>query len=220
MKQLWSCHIIRLDESLYLKDPESSDIGREIIRASVEMIAEHGLEAFTFRKLAQELASTESTIYRYFQNKHQLMMYLASWYWSALEWQLAFATANVEDPTRQLEKALEVLSVPMANIAETGHIDEALLHRIVASESFKAFVVKSLSRAERVGYFKSYQSLVDRLAGILSRQRRKNHHPKALAGTLIETSHYQVFLQNHLPELTDIGKSSRNLYQLLHHIVF
>jgi AcrR family transcriptional regulator len=220
MKHLWSQHTVKLHESLYLKDPESSEIGREILRVSVEMIAESGLEAFTFRKLAQALSSTESTVYRYFHNKQQLMMYLASWYWSVLEWQLAFATANVEDPCRQMEKALEVLSVPMENLSETPHIDEALLHRIVASESFKAFVLKSLDKKERAGYFQSYHNLVDRLAGIIDTQKKKHTHPKALACTLVETAHYQVFLQSHLPELTDIGKAPRNLYQLLYHLVF
>lgn len=220
MKHLWSQHTVKLHESLYLKDPESSEIGRDILRVSVEMIAESGLEAFTFRKLARSLSSTESTVYRYFHNKQQLMMYLASWYWSVLEWQLAFATANVEDPARQMEKALEVLSVPMANLSETPHIDEALLHRIVASESFKAFVLKSLDKKERTGYFQAYHSLVDRLSRIIDNQKKKHSHPKALACTLVETAHYQVFLQSHLPELTDIGKAPRNLYSLLHHLVF
>lgn len=220
MRQLWTHHTVRLHESLYLKDPESSEIGREILRVSVELIAEGGLESFTFRKLAQRMGSTESTIYRYFQNKQQLMMYLASWYWSALEWRLAFATANVEEPVRQMERALEVLSTPTTDSSENPHINETLLHRIVVSESFKAFVIKNLGREERLGYFTAYHGLVDRLAEIISGFRKHHHFPKALAGTLIETAHYQSFLRNSLPELTDLGKSPRNLYQLLHQLVF
>jgi len=220
MRQLWSHHTVRLHESLYLKDPESSGIGREILRGSVDLIADGGLESFTFRKLAQQLGSTESTIYRYFQNKQQLMMYLASWYWSALEWRLAFATANMEEPVKQMEKALEVLSAPMNDLSETPHINEAILHRIVVSESFKAFVLKNLDKGERLGYFSAYHGLVDRLADIISRFKQHHAYPKALAGTLIETAHYQSFLRNSLPELTDIGKSPRNLYQLLHQLVF
>jgi len=220
MKQLWSHLSVKLDESLFLKDPESSDLGKEIIRKSVEMIAESGLESFTFRKLALALSTTESTVYRYYHNKHQLMMYLASWYWSTLEWRLAFATTNVEEPSRQLEKALETLCEPMVDFSETAHIDEQLLHRIVVSESFKAFVLKNLDKKERLGYFIAYQSLVDRMALIISRAKKSHPYPKALAGSLIETAHYQLFLRSNLPELTDIGKSPKNLYQLLHLLAF
>jgi AcrR family transcriptional regulator len=220
MKQLFAHLTVKLDPSLYLKDPESSEIGKEIVRVSVEMLSEGGLESFTFRKLAVELSSTESTIYRYFHNKQQLMMYLASWYWSVLEWRLAFATANLDDPGKQLERSLETLSARVTDLKETTHVNEILLHKIVVSESFKAFVMKGMEKKERIGYFSAYASLIDRLSGTISRARKNYPYPRALAGTLIETAHYQSFLLQSLPELTDIGKTPKNLYAHLYQIAF
>jgi AcrR family transcriptional regulator len=72
---------IKVNNNIYLKDPESSEIGKNIIANSIDMIHEIGLEGFTFKKLSKALHTTESTIYRYFENKHKLLIYLISWYW-------------------------------------------------------------------------------------------------------------------------------------------
>ena len=46
---------IKVNEKTYLKDPTSSDLGKNILSKSVLLIDEIGLEAFTFRKLAKEM---------------------------------------------------------------------------------------------------------------------------------------------------------------------
>ena len=62
---------IRVNPSIYLKDPESSDLGRRIITGSIDMLDEMGLECFTFKKLGAKIKSTEASIYRYFESKHK-----------------------------------------------------------------------------------------------------------------------------------------------------
>ncbi len=61
--------MLKLLQNVYLKNPESSDLGLKIISNSIEMVNELGFESFTFKKLGERIESPESSIYRYFENK-------------------------------------------------------------------------------------------------------------------------------------------------------
>ena len=74
---------ISLNNALYLRDPQATDLGQKIIQHSILLIDEVGFEAFNFKRLAISMGSTEASVYRYFENKHFLLLYLVSWYW---EW--------------------------------------------------------------------------------------------------------------------------------------
>ena len=76
---------IQVNPKTYVKDPETSDLGKKIIQNSILLIDEIGFEEFTFKKLGEKIGSNESSIYRYFENKHKLLVYLSSWYWSWME---------------------------------------------------------------------------------------------------------------------------------------
>jgi len=110
MKQLFSGIKIGIHEDLYVKDPESSALGKKIVEKSIVLIDEIGFDSFTFKKLGAEIGSNESSIYRYFENKHKLLLYLTSWYWAWKEYQLVFSTNNIEDPRQVLETAINVLT--------------------------------------------------------------------------------------------------------------
>jgi AcrR family transcriptional regulator len=76
---------IQINDKIYVKDPETSDLGRKILEQSIILIDEIGFDNFTFKKLGEKIGSNESSIYRYFENKHKLLVYLSSWYWSWME---------------------------------------------------------------------------------------------------------------------------------------
>ena len=86
---------ISISSDLYTKDPDSSVLGQKIVSKSIEMINNLGFEDFTFKKLGLEIGSNESSVYRYFESKHALLVYLINWYWSWIEYKLVFATLNV-----------------------------------------------------------------------------------------------------------------------------
>ena len=110
MQNLLSNLKITINDKLYVKDPETSELGRNILKNSIILIDEIGFEAFTFKKLGEKIQSNESSIYRYFENKHKLLVYLTSWYWSWIEYRLAFATTNVSNPIEKLEKAIRLVT--------------------------------------------------------------------------------------------------------------
>ncbi len=51
MEHLLQSLKIRINEKIYLKDPESSDLGKRIVEESIIMIDDIGFESFTFKKL-------------------------------------------------------------------------------------------------------------------------------------------------------------------------
>ena len=123
---------------------------------SIGLIDEIGFEAFTFKKLAKHISSTEASVYRYFENKHKLLIYLVSWYWNWLEYQLMFAVNNVSDPEERLKRALKVVSQPHLLGTNFVHIDKDALHRIVVAESPKAYLSKEVDEDNKEGYSRLY----------------------------------------------------------------
>ena len=65
---------IKLNEKLYIRDPQDTKLGRKIIQHSILLIDEIGFEGFTFKKLAMRIGSTEASVYRYFEKKIAIVL--------------------------------------------------------------------------------------------------------------------------------------------------
>ncbi|MCF6224072.1 MAG: TetR/AcrR family transcriptional regulator [Flavobacteriaceae bacterium] len=194
---------IQVSPDLYLKNPDSSDLGRNIVSKSIELINEMGFEDFTFKKLGLAISSPESSVYRYFKNKHMLLVYLTSWYWAWTEYRIVFATTNIESPKERLLKAINILTKPALKDNSFTHIDEVLLSEIIFSESIKAYHTKSVDEDNKKGYFKAYKRVVQRVSDIVLEIASDFKNPHMLISTVIEGSHQQNYFAKHLPSLTD-----------------
>ncbi|MDP5171429.1 MAG: TetR/AcrR family transcriptional regulator [Bacteroidia bacterium] len=201
---------IRINEHVYLKDPESSKLGRSIVTHSIALIDEIGFEQATFKKLAEGIGSTEASIYRYFENKHKLLIYLVSWYWNWLEYQLMFSTNNVPSAEDRLKIAMKVISQPHTFQSDLLHIDAEALHRIVVGESPKAYLSKEVDGDNKEGYFMSYKRLCACIADICREINPTYAYPTALVSTMVESAHNQSFFAQHLPRLTEIKNGNEN----------
>ena len=104
---------ILIDEKVFLKNPESSILGKKIIEGSIDLIDRIGFEQFTFKKLADHIQSTEASVYRYFENKHKLLIYLVTWYWNWIDYQIIFVTNNIESPEHRLNNCIKLLRAPI-----------------------------------------------------------------------------------------------------------
>ena len=212
---------IDVDEKLYLKDPNSSELGVKIIQSSIEMIDEIGFESFTFKKLANRIGATEPSVYRYFESKHKLLLYLLAWYWNWMDYKLMLATNNIASPEERLRSAIRLLSQPMEDDPNFEHIDETALYRIVVSESSKAYLIKEVDKVNKEGLFMSYKRLCSRVATIINEINPDYRFPRALISTVVESSHDQKFFAEHLPSLTDVTYARLNdTTQFLTDLVF
>ena len=135
MQNILSNIIISVNDKLYVKNPETSELGKKIIEQSILLIDEIGFENFTFKKLGEKISSNESSIYRYFESKHKLMLYLSSWYWGWIEYKLAFATTNVSNPMERLKKGITIVTEKVEDDCTTLHINESILNKIIIGKS-------------------------------------------------------------------------------------
>jgi len=211
---------IEVDSKLNLKDPNSSSLGRKIISKSIEMINEVGFESFTFKKLGAAINSNESSVYRYFDSKHSLLIYLTSWYWTWTEYRLVFATTNVSSATDRLEKALSLLTKPVEEDTSISHVNEVLLSQIIFSESMKAYHTKSVDEENEKGCFKAYKSVVERVSSIMLEVNGDFKFSRMLTSTVIEGAHQQKYFADHLPSLTDIYEDKDCISKFYLELVF
>ena len=194
---------IKVNEKLYLKDPETSELGKKIIQQSILLIDEIGLESFTFKKLGEQIQSNESSIYRYFENKHKLVVYLSSWYWSWMEYRLVLATNNINNPVEKLTKAIIVGTEKIKDDDNTKHINEAILNKIIIAEFNKALYTKEVDEDNKEGYFLVYKRIINQLATMIYDVNPDYPYSKSLASTIVEGSLHQHFLNEHLKTITD-----------------
>lgn len=136
---------IKMNEKLFLRDPELTELGKKIIQHSIILINNSGFESFNFKKLAEEIHSTEAGIYRYFENKHKLLMYITAWYWSWLEYRVMVHTLNIADPLVKLKVVIKLLATNVEDDISTSYVNESILHQIIISEGSKAYLTKHVS---------------------------------------------------------------------------
>lgn len=194
---------IELNEKLYLRDPEQTELGKNIVAESIHIIDDIGFEQFTFKKLALKLNSTQASVYRYFENKHKILVYLISWYWVWLDYQITFCTNNISDPREKLKIIIEIISRSGHRDSTFTHIDEAALFRIVVAESSKAYLTKEVDIDNKEGLFREYKVLCKKIGGVVSEINPHYPYPHALVSTLFETGKKQIFFAQHLPSLTE-----------------
>lgn len=216
MRQLLQNLKIGVNEKTYVKDPESSVLGKKIVEYSILMIHELGFESFTFRKLGIRIGSNESSIYRYFENKHKLLLYLASWYWGWVEYQLVLNTFSMTDPEERLKKAVEIITKPVIRDDSFSHVDEVLLNKIVINEYSKSYLTKEVDKENKEGYFEIYKRMVTRISEMIRETDPGYPYPSSLASTLLEGSLHQYFLIEHFPSLTDCSEDITPTSYLTH----
>ncbi|AXG68115.1 bacterial regulatory protein, tetR family [Kordia sp. SMS9] len=212
-------HIV-ISQELYTKNPESSALGKKIVSRSIEMIDELGFEAFTFKKLGQSIGSNESSIYRYFESKHMLLVYLICWYWSWVEYKLVFATNNIPSGKDKLNAAVEILTRKVDVDNSFSYIDEIILNRIIIAESSKAYHTKDIDTENEKGYYKVYKRVVQRVSNMVTDINPTFEYPNMLISTVIEGAHQQRYFSKHLPSLTDVKQGKDSIVKFYTDLVF
>ena len=213
---------IKMNEKLFIKDPQQTALGKKIVLHSVQLIHDEGFEAFTFKKLAQSIGTTEAGIYRYFENKHRILIYITAWYWSWLEYQVTFHLNNISDPVVRLKKTITLLATPIDDSITTTYVNESILHQIIITEGIKAYLTKKVSIDNKDHLFKPYKDLCAKIGNIILECNPDYLYPKSLSSTIIEIAHLQNFFMHNLPSLTDFGneKNEANIIFFLESLVF
>ena len=213
---------IPMNDKLFLRDPEQSDLGQNIVRRGALLMDKVGFDEFTFKKLAVELNTAEASVYRYFENKHRLLTYLAAWYWRWLEYQVVFGTNNLTDPAAQLKVVVRLIGGAESPNDASGDMNVRALQRVVIREATKAYHTSHVKEDNKAQLFKPYKDLCARIADLIKAYNPTYPYPHSLASTLLETAHDQTYFMTHLPSLTDFPKSTGQepVVAFLDHLLF
>ena len=211
---------IKISSTFYVKDPESSELGRHIISKSIEMINALGFEAFTFKKLGNAIGSNESSVYRYFSNKHMLLVYLLNLYWSWMDYKIVLQTSNLNKAKDKINKAVELLVADVKQDSDFSFINEILLNRIIITESSKIYHNKDVDNENEKGFYKTYKQVVQRVSDFILEFNPKYKYPHMLVSTIIEGAHHQRYFAEHLPSLTDVEEGQNNIIRFYTNLVF
>ncbi|MDI1353577.1 MAG: TetR/AcrR family transcriptional regulator [bacterium] len=198
---------IKMNEKLYLRNPEESALGKKIVRNGIQLINKLGFEEFTFKKLATDSGTTEASIYRYFENKHRLLMYLISWYWNYLEYKVVFSLNNLKDPELKLKTIIKLLVEDHQNKdLNSDYISEKEAYRLLIWEGSKAYLTRSIAKDNKDRLFKPYKDLCERFSKVIREYNPTYKFSHSLASTILEMAHSLKFFKQNLPALTDFPK--------------
>lgn len=208
MNSILSNITITVNPKLFVKNPETSDLGKKIISQSIILINEIGFEDFTFKKLGEKIGSNESSIYRYFESKHKLLLYLCSWYWASMEYRMLFSITNITDPMEKLKRAITIVTEKVDDDSQTQHINESILNQIIIAEFTKTLLTKEVDEENKEGFFLVYKSVINRLISIIEEVNPSYTYAKSLASSIVEGSLHQHFLKDHLKTITNCNENN------------
>jgi AcrR family transcriptional regulator len=196
----------KVNNSIYIKDPEGTEVGRQMVKHAIDMLYTLGFEAFTFKKLAQQINTTEATIYRYFENKHRLLLYIINWYWMYMELVVNIETQHINEPTKKLKKIIQLLTYDLPESLTELEYNKHYLSQIVINESSKVYLVKEVDTINKNEVFKPYKQLCKQIAQLIKQCSPRYKYPFSLSSTLIESTHDQQYFAKYLPSLTDTSE--------------
>lgn len=214
---------ISLNEKLYLRDPQETTLGKKIIKESILLIGEIGFEAFNFKKLAQAMKSTEASVYRYFENKHYLLIYLVSWYWEWVNYLIDIHVMNIDDPKRRLKIIIETIVYASKDNPSIDYVNESILHRLIIAEGTKAYHTKEVDKENTEGFFLNYKKLCSKVASVITEINPGFPYPHTLASNLFEMANNHIYFAQHIPKLTDVVVKDDNfeeVEQMLEYFAF
>lgn len=211
---------MKLNNKLFLRDPQDTKLGRKIIQHSIFLFDEIGFEQFTFKKLADRMESTEASIYRYFENKHLLLIYLINWYWEWVTYQIDLNTMNVSDPKKKLLIIIKTIVNASKENPAIEYVNEAILHRIVIAEATKAYHTKQVDDENKDGFFLNYKKLSERIYAVILEINPLFPYPRTVSSSLLEMANNHIYFAQHLPRLTDIKVQENNYDEVTDMLIY
>lgn len=213
-----TAHIhLKPDTAIFLRDPESTVLGRTMLAEGLALMNELGLEAFTFKKLAARIGSTEVSLYKYFPNKQRLLQYYYQLYWLWLRQVCGRQAERSSDPLATVRSVVDVLCGLWPKDAAPAPLDRRALRLLVIEEGMKSYLHKNVDEDNARKLFLPYKSLSAFIAETLVACRKDVPMPRSFATTIIEMAHSLPFAMEHLPSLTELS-NKKDLKQLSAHL--
>ena len=210
---------LNMPEKVSVKDPQETRLGMAILNASIDLIDSMGFEQLTFKKLAIEVGTTEASVYRYFENKNQLLHYLFAWYWSWMHYRIVTETRYILSTEDKLFHAIDLLISRNGTPVEFPSIQFDKLFNLIENEGVKSLLTKNIDTINQTGAFSQYKEVVGLLSSWILIITPQFQYPNMLITTIIEGAHMQHYFAEHLPRLTNSDDHKDYVKQFYHHLL-
>ncbi len=195
---------ISVNPKTYLRDPKDTNLGKKIIKHSIQSLSQTDYSCFNFKQLAKRMESTEASVYRYFENKQMLLVYLSSWYWDYLDYLIMINSRNIHDPKEKLRIAINTIVNAPAADSPVDYIDQKGLHRVIVEHFYKVIFNKALCSGESDSLFADYKKLNNNLSAIIRACNPDFRYPCALSSNIIKMAMDHNYYSEKLCSLTEI----------------
>ena len=198
-------YLIEPAPGLALRDT-ASPMGGRILMEGLAHMNGIGLEAFTFKKLAERIGCTEVTVYHYFANKQRLLQYYFQVYWLWLATHCQQEGKSLKDPVARLHGDIRAICGLWPSDSLAGQFDPADLRELVINEGSKSFMHKNVDSDNKLKLFKPYKDLCAHIALEVKACSPRVKNARSFATTLVEMAHSLEFAMVHLPALTELSE--------------
>ena len=113
-------------------ETELSERQKEIINASLELIAESGIQSLTIKNLSKKIGLVESAIYRHYASKMQILIAILD----------SISTKTNSENVKEVESILGLLEERLINHFQTFTEKPALVSVIFAEDLFLIYYTR------------------------------------------------------------------------------
>lgn len=205
---------LQIKTGAFIKNPVTSELGIRIVQSAISLLNEIGFDEFNFRKLAQQLHTSETSIYRYFESKMQLLNFLSQWYWFEVKEEILEEIIGLILPEEKIERAIEILCNPNGSSEdENPFFNLSQIHQLMIQESFRPDLWGENNQKDDHA---SQKRLIQYLSEVILTINPNYSYPKTLVSVMIHSCHNQLLFSTHLPYFSDIPPD--NLQSLVNFI--
>lgn len=206
-----SVHIdIDISKNLSIKDPFSSELGKKIVLNGLSLINHYGFEDFNFKKLAVACSTTEASVYRYFNNKVQLLAFLTAYYWNWTEYLTEQYCSVAKSPKNKLSILVNIICNNELDPGNINGISYTDLHQLITCEWQKLIYNKETKLIPANAAFEDYKRFKKMAAVILTDINKNIKEPQAIITTLIIAANTQLFFSKKFQSLSSIQQPSKS----------
>lgn len=205
-----SVHIdIDISKNLSIKDPFSSELGKKIVINGLSLINHYGFEDFNFKKLAVACSTTEASVYRYFNNKVQLLAFLTAYYWNWTEYLTELYCNAAKSPKAKLTVLINVICNHEISPENINGIQYNDLHQLINCEWQKLIYNKETKLIPANAAFEDYKRFKKMASAILTDLNKNLKEPQAIITTIIITANTQLFFSKKFQTLSSIQQPTK-----------
>ncbi len=174
------------------REQQKEELAQTILKAAGELFLESGYEAFSLRRVAEQIGYSPGTIYLYFDNKDDVLRALANQGFASFSQMLEAAHASTDDPLERMRA--------LARGYVTFGLNNPAFYRLIFMERPDFFVHETLENAPK--WEESFAVWRGIMTDAIATGKIRTDDPLKTSDAIWSMLHGIVALANRMPDFT------------------